>query len=288
MERYELAKAELEYARRQWGPSPQLDATLAFALNRMGDYRGGSVLMKRTYPQYMAAGGELLPVDVRRIIFPLAYWDLIREYSKARGLDPYLVSALIGQESAFDAGVKSRADAYGLMQILPSTGRRLARSEGIKRFRTSMLVDPRTNVRLGTRYFAGLIDRFGDVHLALAGYNAGESRVVRWTSEKPSLPDDEFIDDIPFPETQTYVKKIVGTTHDYRQLYGNGQAASLPLAREPAFAPLGIDLVPSVAAQTPPAPQARAGTGAARAKAPAKKPAKKSSASSPHARQRVG
>ena len=138
-----------------------------------------------------------------------------------------------------------------------------------------MLVDPRTNVRLGTRYFAGLLDRFGDVHLALASYNAGESRVVRWTSEKPSLPDDEFIDDIPFPETQTYVKKIVGTTYDYRQLYGDGQASSLPLARVSAFAQLGVDLVPVLAASTPTAPQARATTGTTRAKAPTKAPAKK-------------
>ena len=66
------------------------------------------------------------------------------------------------------------------------------------------------------------MDRFGGVHYALAGYNAGEHRVVRWQGEAPGLPVDEFIDNIPFPETQTYVKRIIGTTEDYRRLYGSG------------------------------------------------------------------
>jgi soluble lytic murein transglycosylase len=72
------------------------------------------------------------------------------------------------------------------------------------------------------QYFRDLIDRFGGAHLALAGYNAGENRVVRWLSERPGMPQDEFIEDIPFPETQNYVKRILGTTEDYRRLYSGG------------------------------------------------------------------
>jgi soluble lytic murein transglycosylase len=144
----------------------------------------------------------------------------------ARGLDPYLVAALVAQESTFDAGARSVANARGLMQILPSTGRQLARAEGIRRFRTSQLEDPATNVRLGTRYFAELVRRFGGAHYALAGYNAGEQRVLRWRLERPGLDRDEFIDDIPFPETQNYVKRILGTAEDYRRLYSASHAAS--------------------------------------------------------------
>ncbi len=77
-------------------------------------------------------------------------------------------------------------------------------------------------MRLGTLYFKELIDRFGGAHFALAGYNAGESRVVRWLAESPGLAQDEFIDNIPFAETQTYVKRILGTAEDYRRLYGGG------------------------------------------------------------------
>jgi len=76
---------------------------------------------------------------------------------------------------------------------------------------------------LGTQYFKDLVDRFGGVHYALAGYNAGEHRVAKWLTEAPGLPTDEFIDNIPFPETQNYVKRILGTAEDYRRLYGAGR-----------------------------------------------------------------
>jgi soluble lytic murein transglycosylase len=77
-------------------------------------------------------------------------------------------------------------------------------------------------VRLGTLYFSRLVAQFGGAHYALASYNAGENRVVRWKAERPGLDEDEFIDDIPFPETQNYVKRILGTAEDYRRLYGGG------------------------------------------------------------------
>ena len=89
-----------------------------------------------------------------------------------------------------------------------------------------MLTDPVINVRLGTLYFARLVRQFGGTHFALASYNAGENRVERWIAERGPLPQDEFIDDIPFPETQLYVKKILGTAEDYRQLYGERRAAA--------------------------------------------------------------
>ena len=72
---------------------------------------------------------------------------------------------------------------------------------------------------MGTAYLADKIKEFGDVHLALASYNAGESPVREWMAERPGLPREEFIDDIPYPETQTYVKRILGTVADYRRLY---------------------------------------------------------------------
>ncbi|PYR30663.1 MAG: hypothetical protein DMF92_07960 [Acidobacteria bacterium] len=77
---------------------------------------------------------------------------------------------------------------------------------------------------MGTAYLADLVSQFGAVHLALASYNAGESRVLRWISERPGIDQDEFIEDIPFPETQNYVKRILGTAEDYRRLYGSAPA----------------------------------------------------------------
>jgi soluble lytic murein transglycosylase len=85
-----------------------------------------------------------------------------------------------------------------------------------------MLTQAETNVRMGTKYFADMVEQFGGAHYALAGYNAGPHRVVAWRKEVPGLEQDEFIDNIPFTETQAYVKRILGTAEDYRRLYGSG------------------------------------------------------------------
>jgi soluble lytic murein transglycosylase len=229
---YDAALQEVQYAQRAWGDSPVLLATSSWIRHRQGlelsanerfaALRGAINTMRRAYPQFMAAGGERLPPELLRVIFPLDYWPLIQKYANAHGLDPYLLTALMAQESTFTAEVRSHANAYGLMQLIPGTGRRVARQLGIRRFTTRMLTNPETNVRLGTKYFKDLVDRFGGAHYALASYNAGEHRVARWLEDAPGLPQDEFIDNIPFPETQAYVKRILGTAEDYRRLYGGG------------------------------------------------------------------
>lgn len=229
---YEDALREVQYAQRQWGDSAQLQATTAFirhsqgvtlkAEERFTAVRGAITTMRRAYPQFMAAGGENLPPEVLRIIFPIDYWPLITKYSKLHDLDPYLVAALMAQESTFTAEIRSSANAHGLMQLIPSTARTYAKKVGIRSFSTRMLNDPETNIRLGTEYFKDLLDEFGGAHYALAGYNAGGGRVRQWLKERPPLPADEFTDDIPFAETQTYVKRILGTAEDYRRLYGGG------------------------------------------------------------------
>jgi soluble lytic murein transglycosylase len=229
---YDDAVKEVQYAQRVWGDSPQLQATFAWIRHRQGltlkaterftAIRGAITTMRRAYPQFLAAGGEQLPPEVLRIIFPLDYWPLITKYSKAHDLDPYLIAALMAQESTFTPEIRSSANAIGLLQITPPTGRTLARQLGIRRFTTSMLTQAETNVRMGTKYFKDMVDKFGGVHFALAGYNAGPHRVTAWLKEAPGLEQDEFIDNIPFTETQAYVKRILGTAEDYRRLYGSG------------------------------------------------------------------
>jgi soluble lytic murein transglycosylase len=243
LELYDAALKELQYAQRAWGDTPAIEATVAWirheqaqnetAPERFDHLRGAINIMKRAYPQYLAAGGEELPPAVLEVIFPLDYWPLIEKYSKANDLDPYLMAALIAQESTFTADVRSSANAYGLMQLLPATGRVYARKTGLGAFSTRMLTQPEANIRMGMRYFKDLVDRFGGVHSALASYNAGENRVSEWLSERPGIAQDEFIDDIPFPETQNYVKRILGTAEDYRRLYGGGLLAPGSLKNAP-------------------------------------------------------
>ncbi|HVD92642.1 MAG TPA: transglycosylase SLT domain-containing protein [Vicinamibacterales bacterium] len=231
---YDDGLNELRFAQKAWGTTPAIEATIAWVHHEKGDLRRAITLMRRAYPQFLAAGGEGLPADILQVIFPLTYWDAIKRNSALHGLDPYIVAALIAQESTFDPSAHSGANAWGLMQILPSTGKRLAASVGIRRFNTSLLLNGDTNVRLGTLYFKRLIEQFGGTYYALASYNAGENRVVRWKAERPGMDEDEFIDDIPFPETQNYVKRILGTAEDYRHLYG--ESGARPSAPRPARA----------------------------------------------------
>ena len=224
---YDQALDELRYAQKIWGDSPAIQATVGWIHNRRGDLRAGINAIKRAYPQYMAAGGEKLPSPILKVLFPVDYWPLIRRYSAEHDLDPYMMAALIAQESTFTADVKSAANAYGLMQLLPSTGRQYAKSLHLtRRFSIGLLTTADSNLKMGTAYFADLIRQFGAAHLALATYNAGPNRVARWMSERPGIDRDEFIDDIPFPETQGYVKKILGTAEDYRHLYGPGASSA--------------------------------------------------------------
>ena len=110
------------------------------------------------------------------------------------------------------------------MQIMPATGRSFARRLGIKPFRTARLTEPEVNVTIGTQYFADLVRAVR--RRAPTRWPATTPASIAWcggSAERPGLPDDEWIDDIPFPETQNYVKRILGTAEDYRRLYGGGR-----------------------------------------------------------------
>lgn len=225
------ALKEAQYAQIAWTDSPALLATVAWLRNRVGleqeamerflNIRGAITQMKRAYPQYLAAGGERLPPEVLRVMFPMDHWPMIQRYARQHQLDPYLMASLIAQESTFTADIRSGANAYGLMQLLPATGRLYARRVGL-RYAQSLLIQPEPNVRMGMAFYKDLVDRFGSDHLALAAYNAGPHRVAAWIPERRGMAQDEFIDDIPFPETQNYVKRILGQAEDYRRLYGGG------------------------------------------------------------------
>ena len=134
---YDEAIEELRYAQRTSGSSPAIEATIAWAYHQKGELRRAITLMRRAYPQFLTAGGQhMLPAELLQVIFPLTYWNAIRRESTARGLDPYVMAALIAQESTFEPHARSVANAWGLMQVVPATGRRIARQLGMKNFST--------------------------------------------------------------------------------------------------------------------------------------------------------
>lgn len=175
--------------------------------------------MKRALPYASTVPVRAIPLAYWRILFPEPWWTTIRAEAAKNNLDPYLVASLIRQESEFNPNAISYANAWGLMQLLPSVGRRMAREEGIRNFRTFQLLDPETNIRLGTRYLREMIDKFGGVQqYALAAYNAGDNRVTAWQSAGPYSGLDEFVESIPFSETRNYVEAILRNEETYRAI----------------------------------------------------------------------
>jgi soluble lytic murein transglycosylase len=206
--------------------SVQAQATVAWIEWKRGRLRPAITAMKRAHPEWKSEAGDRLPSNVWHILYPFEHREELLAQARARELDPSLVAAVIWQESTFDAGAVSSAGARGLMQVMPSTGRLLAR--GLDRSsRRPNLHDPATSLALGTLYLKQLLDQFdGRVERALAAYNAGPNRVVSWTAGRADMPAEEFVESIPFTETRNYVMAILAHQEHYRRLYGLGPAAA--------------------------------------------------------------
>jgi len=186
-----------------------------------GHYDRAIEAMKHSLPSYFAVDIPDLPREYWEALFPRPYWTDLKKFSLANGLDPYLVASLIRQESEFNPVAVSRANAVGLMQLLPKTGKLVAHQEKLRRYNPSQLYTPAVNLQLGTRYFRGMVDQFGgSIEYALAAYNAGSDRVEEWLGQGKYRDAQEFVESIPFTETREYVQAILRNTSVYRQLYG--------------------------------------------------------------------
>ena len=157
------------------------------------------------------------------VIYPFPYRDLIFEKAKEREVDPFLMAGLIRQESAFKADIVSVAGAVGLMQVMPATGRELARAVGPRGFREASLRIPEVNLHLGSRFLVDMLRRYDSrLTLVLSAYNAGPSRANRWRQLPEASDPARFTERIPFAETRGYVKNVTRNLHVYRWLYGSG------------------------------------------------------------------
>jgi soluble lytic murein transglycosylase len=225
-----IAKARLvanaglnDYIAQEIAADPDSDTWSALAEAQLyasfGESYRAMRALKRALPYATSASINSIPLAYWRILFPEAWWDTIKTESAKNGLDPYLVASLIRQESEFNPGAISYANAYGLMQLLPSVGKSLAKDEGMTHFETFQLLDPQTNIRLGTRYLRKMLDRFGGVQeYALAAYNAGDERVADWQAAGPYHGIDEFVESIPFTQTREYVQGILRNEDIYRSI----------------------------------------------------------------------
>lgn len=185
--------------------------------------------IKRYAPGYLYMPFDQAPVQFWRMAFPLSFRSYIDVRSKEQKLDPFFVAALIRQESEFNPVVISHANAYGLMQVLPATGKQLARRVGVKRFSSTQLLTADRNVQLGTLYVRNLMDSFdGREEYVLASYNAGPGRARLWETWGPFREQAEFVENIPFHETRTYVQVVLRNAEVYRRLYA-GTTPEIPV-----------------------------------------------------------
>ncbi len=215
----EFAIRELRMAADEDGAS-WATAEIARLYRDNGQYYRALQVLKRAVPAYFAMDVDSLPRPYWEDLFPRPWWDDLKKYSSNNGLDPFLVASLIRQESEFNPDAISHANAFGLMQVLPSTGRKLARSMKV-RYSNQQLLAPDFNLRLGTRYFRELVDHFnGHVEYALAAYNAGTDRVETWLASGKYRDATEFVESIPFTETREYVQSVLRNATVYKRLYG--------------------------------------------------------------------
>lgn len=223
-----LAKARLlanaglnDYVAREIAADPEFAASSGMAEAQIyasyGETFHALRVAKRALPSAASMPIGSLPLAYWRILYPQPWWETIKAESAKNHLDPYFVASLIRQESEFSPSVVSYANAWGLMQLLPSTGKTLAREEGLTHFETNQLLDPETNIRLGTRNLRQLLDKFGGVEeYVLAAYNAGDGRVVDWKAAGTYRGIDEFVESIPFTQTREYVQAIERNEEMYR------------------------------------------------------------------------
>jgi len=165
------------------------------------------------------AGVGPLGETVRKVTLPLDHEDIIRQQASDKGLDPALIAAVIFEESRF-RDQTSHAGARGLMQITPQTAAFIARDSGGTAFVQGDLATPQVNISYGAYYMRYLLRRYdGDVTLAVAAYNAGETNVNKWVERAGGRDSFDPEDDVPFKETRDYVRDVKQKRQQYRDHY---------------------------------------------------------------------
>ncbi len=233
---HDMAEDELKYgSRNEEGQGNVYAYELAKFASGHGAPDEAMRYIKTFAPGYLYMPLDQAPLEFWRLAFPFPFRAAIEHYSKEQGLDPFLVAALIRQESEFNIHSISPARAYGLMQVLPSTGHGLAKHFGIRRFSSGELLTADRNVQLGTYFFKTLLDNNGgEPEIALAAYNAGPSRSALWRTWGPFHEPAEFTEIVPFHETRGYIQIVLRNADVYRRLYAGTQADIPPYVPKPA------------------------------------------------------
>ena len=209
------ARSEMGAAIKKMGDKKKISPGLTRLYLEMGDYRSALGLFKEN----SALKWDKTTLPLWTAGYPKAYSGQVGQYSSANSVSEALIYAMIRTESSFSNEIRSPAGAIGLMQLMPNTAKDI--NGGKEPLNPLRLTDPEFNIKLGTRYFRELLNRYdGDAVYAIAAYNAGSGTLGRWRKKLNGLKKDEFIENIPYRETRDYIKKVYASAATYRQLYG--------------------------------------------------------------------
>jgi peptidoglycan lytic transglycosylase len=205
--------------------SPRFLLEAAQAAFDQGHYGAGMAYARIIVPNFDSRKISEVPVAAWKALYPLPYEAALRREAAKNDFDPMFAAGLIRQESTFQADAVSRKDAIGLMQVLPKTGKLLARQLKV-RYTKDKLFEPDYNIELGMVYIAGLVRQTGAFEYAAAAYNAGEDRIAAWKAERNYEEIPELVESIPFTETREYVQVVLRNTEVYRMIYGQPSVAA--------------------------------------------------------------
>lgn len=155
---------------------------------------------------------------IMKFFYKIEYNEYVEKYSKKYNVDKYLIYATIKAESNFNEKAQSNKGAKGLMQLMDSTSQEIAKGLNMT-INNDDLFNPEININLGTKYISKMIQKYQSFELALAAYNAGSGNVDSWINQNIIKDDGSDVENIPFKETNNYVRKILKDYRIYQQLY---------------------------------------------------------------------
>jgi soluble lytic murein transglycosylase len=225
----EAVSSELLAVNRTNLPSENI-RLLVHLLSFAGDERSAHAVARVALRRDLS--GRITPETrpVWEVAYPNAFRELIEKHTSAAGVEPDLLQALMREESALDPKALSWAGALGLTQLMPSTAQAVARQLKLKKVTTQSLLEPDVNIKLGAHYLGSLIKGFsGHTPFAVGGYNAGPNAINRWRAERPGMPLDAWVEEVPIAETRGYIKRVLRSYNTYQLLYG--RPAKVPVVQ---------------------------------------------------------
>ena len=199
---------------------------IAVQLGKFGAFDQALLIARRYFNDSIERQRVPFSSPLWNIAYPNGYLPVIQTHAKSQ-VDPYLVAGIIREESLYNPEALSPVGAIGLMQLMPTTARRVANTIALSPFERDDLFTAEVNIQLGVRYVGQLLREYeGQVIQVIAAYNAGPKPVKRWAKKNGHRETDEFVELISYKETRRYVKRVLTSYHVYRDLYGTRCSAS--------------------------------------------------------------